>query len=312
MSASATFRERLGSAAAAIALQAGLLALLVLSFEVVRRVAPEEERFITLPPLARPETQPAPVVIDARKPPNPGGTSTTAPPLSLPAYALPSFSLGPPAGATALQALNRDLVGCALANPRDTRTAAPCPPLTVVARPDPNDIPLTDRPVKNAPIWQAGVDRRNAPKALPGGDPLGTLLTLLFNPEAFLDKRSYSYATPQGPVSGADHLHDMITNNPICLSGAGASAAEQCMRDAGSVTMHRVVALGVPPPSGPHVSDSAFQQALAATQARTRALYGRPVLASGTNTGDGDAKDPASGNSRVDGDSPDTAPSPGR
>jgi hypothetical protein len=69
----------------------------------------------------------------------------------------------------------------------------------------------------------------------------------------------------------------MITNNPLCLSGAGASAAEQCMRDTGAVTMHGLVALGVPPVSGPHVSDSAFQQALAATQARTRALYGKPA-----------------------------------
>ena len=34
---------------------AGLLALLVFSFEVVRRVAPEEERIITLPPLAQPQ-----------------------------------------------------------------------------------------------------------------------------------------------------------------------------------------------------------------------------------------------------------------
>ena len=60
-------------------------------------------------------------------------------------------------------------------------------------------------------------------------------------------------------------------------SGAGASAVDQCMRDVGAVTMHSLVALGVPPSSEPHVSDSAFQAALAATQARTRALYGKPA-----------------------------------
>jgi hypothetical protein len=152
----------------------------------------------------------------------------------------------------------------------------PCPPLTV-ARPDPNDIPLTDKPVQNAPIWQAEVDRRNAPSVLPGGDLFGSLLTLLADPGAFLEKRNYSYATPQEPVSGPDHQRDMITSNPLCLSGAGASAADQCMRDAGAEYRHRLVSLGTVPVSGPHVSDSAFQAALAATQARTRALYGRPA-----------------------------------
>jgi hypothetical protein len=270
-------RERLPSAAAALAVQAGLLALLVLSFEVVRRVAPEKETIINLPPLVRREAQRAPVVIDARRPPEPGGGAIApTPPLSLPAYATPSFSLGVPAGETALQALNRAVIGCGPGTPRDPRIAAPCPSLTGVARTDPNQIPLTGKPVPNAPVWQAEVDRRGAPMTVPGGDPLGILLTLLGSPESFLDRRNYSY-TPQAPVSGADHLHDMITNNPLCLSGAGASAAEQCMRDAGAVTMHSIVALGVPPPSGPHVSDTAFQQALAATQARTRALYGKPA-----------------------------------
>jgi hypothetical protein len=279
MPASATLRDRLPSAAAAIALQGGLLALLVLSFEVVRQAAPEKETIINLPPLARQRPQRAPVVIDARRKPQPGGGTTATPPLSLPAYATPSFSLGMPQGATALQNLNRDLSGCGIGAPekRDPQARTPCPPATALARPDPNTIPLTDRPVKNAPIWQAEVDRRGAPMMVPGGDPLGILLTLLNSPESFLDRRDYSYATPQAPVSGADHLHDMITNNPLCLSGAGASAAEQCMRDTGAVTMHGLVALGVPPVSGPHVSDSAFQQALAATQARTRALYGKPA-----------------------------------
>jgi hypothetical protein len=279
MIASTTLRDRLPSAAAAIALQGGLLALLVLSFEVVRHAAPEKETFLTLPPLARPQPQRAPVVIDARKKPQPGGGTAAAPPLALPAYATPSFNLGTPQGATALQTLNRDLSGCGIDAPenRDPQARAPCPPATALARPDPNTIPLTDRPVKNAPIWQAEVDRRGAPMTVPGGDPLGILLTLLNSPESFLDRRDYSYATPQAPVSGADHQHDMVTNNPLCLSGAGASAAEQCMRDAGAVTMHSLVALGTVPASGPHVSDSAFQQALAATQARTRALYGRPA-----------------------------------
>lgn len=296
----ASFRDRLPSAAAAIALQAGLLALLVLSFEVVRRVAPEEERFITLPPLARTQSQRAPVVIDARKPPQlGGGPSAATPPLSLPVYATPSFNLGAPAGETALRALNRALGGCGLGMPRDPRIAAPCPPLTGVARSDPNEIPLTGKPVPNAPIWQAEVDRRGAPMTVPGGDPLGILLTLLGSPESFLDRRNYSYAAPQEPVSGADHQRDLITNNPLCLSGAGASATAQCMHDAGAVTMHQLVALGVPPPSGPHVSDAAFQQALAATQARTRAIQGRPVLASPPQTEDGHEKIRAGGDGAV-------------
>ena len=54
------------------------------------------------------------------------------------------------------------------------------------------------------------------------------------------------------------------------------------------------IAVGAPLPSHPHVSDAAFLKALAATQARTRSLYGAPVLASGAKAGDGNEKNGSS------------------
>jgi hypothetical protein len=165
----ATLRDRLPSAAAAIALQAGLLALLVLSFEVVRHVAPEEERFITLPPLAQPQLQAAPVVIDAR-----GRTPrrSAAPPLRTPAYAQPGFAApAPPAAITPPaappQQTPRDRATCetnyASLSPAERQRCPPppAPPVDEATR-------LLGPPshVKDEAHWQAEMARKNNPTDL--------------------------------------------------------------------------------------------------------------------------------------------------
>jgi hypothetical protein len=247
----ATLRDRLPSAAAAIALQGGLLALLVLSFEVVRHAAPERETFLTLPPLARPQPQRAPVVIDARgkTPPR-----QATPPLAAPAYAQPSFTIpapsnaiAPPAAAppaAAPQDTSRDRTACgtnyASLSPAERQHCPP--PATAAAQPD-EATRLLGPPshVKDEARWQAEMERRNNPPDL---------------------------GVAVGPGIG------FAIQDPLCKLTAFLLGGLKC----GAL------------PSNHLSTDAQFQAALAATQARTRALYGRPVLGSGTKTGGGDAQ----------------------
>lgn len=308
-------RERLSSAAAAIAVQAGLCALLAFSFTVVRQLVPERETILFLPPLSRPQAPSQPVVIDAR-----GRTRApaAAPPRNLPApaWALPSFSLGAPQGASSPLAGRYPGPDCRIENywrlNADARKA--CPPPEALAGRNPGAAPLVpDRPVKNAPIWQAEVDRRNAPAALPGAAQglIGLLGTLLFNPGAYLDKRSYSYAAPPAPpLDGAETTHMAWSQIPQCAPALDDTTRRNCAINTGAV--HMLSSAGAYP-GGAHVSDAVFQQALAAVQARRQSLYAPPVLASGAKTGGGDEKNGSSGGAGADGggDGP-AIPGPGR
>lgn len=300
MMLSAAVRDRLwdrfSGAAIAIALQAGLAMLLVFSFQAVRHLGEEKETTLTLPPLPRPVPR-APVTIDARgKPPQ---AARPASPNMLPSYALPTFnpntaqSGAAPLGGAGTEALGRALAKCRPANYANLNASErrDCPPPEGLARQDPNLLPLTpDKPVKNAPIWQAEVDRRNAPLALPGaeGGVLGILGALLGG--GFGDKRNYSYAPPQtAPMDGAEMTRQYALHGSGCPE-LDDTTKRNCQNDRAALPGVSV-ALGSPLPTHPHVSDSAFQQALAATQARTRALYGKPVLASDGKAGDGHEKD---------------------
>jgi hypothetical protein len=278
MIAPASLRDRLPSAVAAIALQGGLLALLVLSFEVVRHVAPEKETFITLPPPARPQVQRAPVVIDARgkTPPRQAAPPQAPPAAAQPSLAVPASpnAITPPA--TAPQDTSRDLTRCEIGNYANLSPAERqrCPPPPKPA-PDANDVTgLLNPPshVKDEARWQAEMERKNNP------------------PDAGI---------AVGPGIG------FAIQDPLCKLAAFVLGGLKC----GAL------------PSNHIFTDAQFQAARAATQARTRALHGRPVLGSAPKTGGGDAKDPASGNGGTGrtggtggtgGNDPEPVPGPGR
>jgi hypothetical protein len=241
MPASATLRDRLPSAAAAIALQGGLLALLVLSFEVVRHVAPEKETFITLPPLARPEAQRAPVVIDARP-----RASTVTPPAAenvTPRFtAPPDLALPPAPDNTLSPAPGRAVTACGAPG---AGGQGACPPARAGSQSD--EIPLhPESRVKNAPIWQSEIERRDTPPRVPC-------------------------------VS--------LTNNAIGLGGFqkedhGARLDITCaLKEWGNPSLLPPVR-GAPADPGPqHASDDAFNKALQAVNARKQALSGRAPAA---------------------------------
>jgi len=303
MIARATFRERLPSAIAAIALQVGLLALLAFSFAVVRQVSLEKENTITLPPLARPLPQQKPATAPGHKP----ETATPPPaaqPAPLPFYASPGFTLDS-GGAGIRLAQPPNLKDCRPENYADLNASerAACSSQDM-ARRDPNALPADpSKPVKNAPVWQAEIDRRNAPPVIPGGNPLGAAFTLLFNPGAFLDPRNYSYATPGNggapAIDGAESTHQIWSQPPQCPAGLDDTSRRTCQANAAAVYRLKFATSGAPGPAMPHVTDSAFQQARAAAQARTQSIYGRPVLASGPQAGDGNEKGGVSGSTGV-------------
>lgn len=302
MLARPTFRERLPSALAAIALQGGLLAMLLLSFQVVRHISGEQEHFIALPPLARPVPQPRKTATapgrkpDAAQPPGP------AVPPQLPVYANPGFALGSGgAGAGIRLAQPPGIDACrpenyANLNASDRKACTS----QDMARRDPNAMPLNpNKPVKDAPVWQAEIARRNAPPVIPGGNPLGAAATLLFNPGAFLDPRNYSYAAPGNggelAIDGAESTHQLWSQIPQCPAGLDDTARRTCLANAAAVYRVKFATSGAPGPARPHVSDTDFRKALAATQARQRSLSGRPVLASAPQAGGGNEKSDISG-----------------
>ena len=138
--------------------------------------------------------------------------------------------------------------------------------------------------------------RRNAPAVIPGGNPLGAAFNLLFNPGAFLDKRNYSYAAPDSggddSFDGAEATHRFWSQPPQCAAGMDDSMRRTCLAQAAATYK---LGGAMVYPDHPHVSDTAFQQALAATQARTRSLYARPVLASAPQAGGGNEKNSVPG-----------------
>lgn len=166
MIASVTFRERLPSAAAAIALQAGLLTLLVLSFQVVRYVSQEKESTIFLPPLARP--LPRPMMIDARGPGKP--KPAAAPPPVSDSAGVPAIANAPRAPATPGNGIEAP-PGQAQADcvpPGQARPASrvACPPSS--PRAETNEIPLhPESHVKDEEHWAQEWEREHAPY-LPG------------------------------------------------------------------------------------------------------------------------------------------------
>ena len=274
MNLSATLRDRLPSAAVAIALQAGLLALLVFSFQAVRHMSEEKETILILPPPAKIVPR-APVTIDARgKPPQ---AVRPAAPTALPPYALPSFNFSAPQSGTAplgsgaAEDLNRDIAKCRVENYGNLNASERqrCPPPEGLARRDPSLAPLNpDKPVKNAPVWQAEVDRRNAPPGLPGasGGIVGILETLLFNPGAYADKRSYSYG-PQDPppMDGAEMTRQYALNGSGCPE-LDDTTKKNCQHDRAAVkTDPPMAGTGTPKV---HASEAQFQEALAAYQVR--------------------------------------------
>jgi hypothetical protein len=250
-----------------------------------------------LPPLAQPAPQQRKAAPGARPQAAPPPPAAAVPP-PLPFYANPGFTLGSGGAGAGIQlARPPGLADCrpenyANLNPSDRKA---CSNPQDMARRDPNAMPLNPaRPVQNAPIWQAEIDRRNAPAVIPGGNPLGALSTLLSNPGAFLDPRNYSYATPgnggDDSFDGAEATHRAWSQAPQCPAGLDDTARRICLANAAAVYQLKFATGGAPGPAVPHASDTAFQKALAATQARTRSLYAAPVLASGASKGAGNAQ----------------------
>ena len=225
----------------ALGVQAGIALLLLLSFTVIRLVAPEKETILYLPRL-KPEAK----IIDAHRPPQPRALppSPAAPPAApppLPAYAMPGPALPGAAGSgsTLLQALGRNLANCRIEDMGRREAAARCPP-SGLTPPDQRIVKLDDRQVKNAPMWQGEVDRRNAPFALPGAGagPLGILVTALLNPSAFSDPKAYSAVpAPAERISGAEALQQRRYNNPN-TSLTGTDYENRVRRDGAGSAMH--------------------------------------------------------------------------
>lgn len=196
------FREKLPSALGAVAIQVALAALLALSFEAVRRSAPERETILLLPP-APVRTLAEPMMIDARgarKPapaPLPQASAPEAPPPAAPPVPPPANAIAPAPTVQAQVDCSPDVRARMLPEKR----AALCPP----PPPGPNDVPLQigDGPVKDEEYFAAEKARRDAPFTLPGAEagPLGVLLTAILNPSAFADKRNYNGGLP--PRGGA-------------------------------------------------------------------------------------------------------------
>lgn len=245
MFASATFRDRLPSAAAAIALQAGLLALLLLSFEAVRHITEEQEHTIFLPPLLRPVPQNRARVTPRREPETALPPPVTAQPLP-PQTVIPEAA---PGGGTGIQMaqppgtidcrpenyvhLNgSDRAACTRAweKPRDDKT--------MVMDPNP--------PVKNAPIWQSEIERRNTPPRVP------------------------CVSLTSGAVGEGGYVRE---DHGVRLD---ISCALKALREGPQILPP---IRGEPDPNPPpqHASDDAFSKALQAVNARKRALYARPA-----------------------------------
>jgi len=187
----------------------------------VRQVRGEKESIITLPPLAAPKPPPPPVTIDARG-------KRTPPPLA----PTPAPEGGEPVAAAP-----------APSPPQPGIAAAPSLP----PRPKtyPNEIPLhPESHVKNAPVWQSEIDRRNTPLRVP-------CVSLT------------SSATGMNGFAKEDHG---VSLDIGCVLKA--------LRD-GPQFLPPVQGLPGQGAPRPHASDQVFGKALQAINDRKRALYAR-------------------------------------
>jgi hypothetical protein len=157
MRASLSWKDKLPSILATLAIQAAFAALLLFSITAVRRELAQSETTLFLPP-------PRPVTIDARQPLPPEEpqrpSAQTAPilPPPLPAYAAPSARLSASTGGDGalLGALGRQVENCRIEK-RDAD--AQCPP--ALAHRDPQTMTLdAGKPVRNAAIWQREAERK--------------------------------------------------------------------------------------------------------------------------------------------------------
>jgi hypothetical protein len=167
MALSSTFREKVPSALAAIALQVGMLALLALSFEAVRQMGAEKETIFILPPLA--VTKPsAPLVIDAREKKKSTPMAAPVPPPSQNIEAAPATP-APPSVQTGIAAHPGPAqVDCVPPGQARPAYRIACPPPAPLAKANPDDDPLPAKNhVRNEQIWQSEIDRRNTPPRVP-------------------------------------------------------------------------------------------------------------------------------------------------
>jgi hypothetical protein len=218
-----------------LGIQGLVAALLLFSLTVARHILPAQETILLLP---RPAQQP--VVIDARAPPKPRPSSDRAPaepaPPPLPAYAAPSAGLSASRGGNSalLGALGRHVENCRIEK-RDAEASCP----NLAQQDERAMLPEERKVVKNAPVWQAEVDRRNAPLTLPGAalGPLGVLVTALTNPGAFSDPRAYSAVPARQPMSGAERLQLRRYENPETTRG-GTDFENRVRRDGAAASRY--------------------------------------------------------------------------
>lgn len=259
----ASFREKLTSAAAAIALQLGFAALLAVSFTVVRQVTAEKETILTLPPLPRPVPQPQskPMVIDAR-------------PKAAPQP--PPAAVAPPIPALTTQAP-------ALGNGQNAIQLAPRP------------VPPDCRPENYANL--SASDRKTCPPpaaAKSDSDLVGLLPPARAKNEAIWQGKTPPKDNPSGvSITAGGPGIQLTIQDPLCKLA--------------SVFLKIVCGAR---PTYNMSTDAQFQAARAAVQARTGAIYGKPVLASPPQAGGGNEKGTVSGGGA--GGGTDAAGSPGR
>ncbi|MBV9549283.1 MAG: hypothetical protein JO256_06370 [Alphaproteobacteria bacterium] len=242
MLSSTPFRDRLPSAAATLGVQAGFLALLLLSFNAVRRAVDEKETFLILPPLARPLLL-RPVVIDARGAPKPKGAAPppAAQSATPPAFAAPPVLALPVAPGAPSPAPGQAWADC-------TRPDSACPPTAPGTKTNPNEIPFyPEKPVKNAPIWQSEIERRNTPPRVP-------CVSL---------------------------THEVVGMGGFQQENNGARLDITCAlkqwRDPALLPPVRGTPVADPGPQ--HAPDDSFRKALQAVNARKQVLSGRPAAA---------------------------------
>jgi len=157
MRLSASYRDRLSSAAIALAVQAGLAALLLLSATIIHQLPAEKETIFILPQLQQPK---APMVIDGRRRPQlrPPAIPAT-PPIAAPAPAASSAQDGDNG---LLQELGKELAGC---KPENAGRGCPATDEGVPHQDEATLNPPSQ--VKDAARWQSEIERRNTPPRVP-------------------------------------------------------------------------------------------------------------------------------------------------
>ena len=252
MSLTATLRDRLPSAVVAIALQAGLLALLIFSFQAVRHAVEEKETVLTLPPLVKAPPRHQPVVIDARGKKGPGAAA--APPEAPSADVQPSFNVSAPQSGVALQGLGRDLDNCPVEKGDSNATERQhCPPVEGIPRAA-EARPAQPADAKHQAYWEAERAAAHTPPRIP----------------------CVSLFSTQIGMGGFQKQDNGVMLDPLCVIRELRGGADTGKPQYDS---------GPSDPGGGHVSEVAFKQALAAVQTRQRAVYGKAAPTSGAQAG---------------------------